>query len=169
MTPKISFSEAAITLERLCDEIDQSDLIADNVITIFKQSAEDLSSAVDRRLAYLKYAEAQIVTAKDMYDKWKDRADKFARVVERIKADTLATMKANPNLPYKGMLGAFRIQRNSQPSLIIEDEAVLLESSTWTIEKVELDKAQIKKALMGGIEIPSARLEYGEHLRIGVK
>ncbi len=169
MITKISFAEAAMTLEHLCDQIDSADVIADNIQTIFKQSTDDLSAAVNRRISYLKYAESQLEGAKQMRDKWNERATKFVKVIERIKTDTMATMKANPHLPYSGSMGKFSIRRNSQPSLIIEDDSYLRCNADWLEVKEEINKTAVKKALLDGQEITGVRLEYGEHLRIGVK
>ncbi len=169
MITKISFAEAATTLEHLCDQIDNADVIADNIQTIFKQSTDDLSAAVNRRISYLKYAESQLEGAKKMRDTWNARATKFVKVIERIKADTMATMKANPNLPYKGTLGVFSIRKNSQPSLIIDNETFVRCCADFIQVKEEIDKVSLKVALLNGQEITGVRLEYGEHLRIGVK
>ncbi len=165
----ISFAEAAQSLERLCEEIDNLPQLDDAIQAEFKDTKEELSKQVDRRISYIKYAESQIDISKNMRDEWIARVRKFELMLQRLKANSLDVIKSNPGLPYKGSYGYLRAQKNSHPTLILDDEDFLLETTGYQKEKIELDKHAIKIDLENGIEIPGARLIYGEHLRIGVK
>ena len=66
--------------------------------------------------------------------------------------------------------GIFKIarQRNSQPSLIVDIEAVDLPADFQKLT-VEVDTDALKAALNAGEKIKGARLELGEHIRIRVR
>lgn len=165
----ISFAEAAHSLETICQEIDSADDIDAAMQLIFQDSAQELSEQVDRRISYIKYAESQALTAREMRDEWETRMHKFDAIIGRLKLNTVKIIKENPGLPYKGRLGAFRVQKNSVPTLLIDDEEALLSIERYQRRPIFLDKSAVKRDLEQGIVIHEARLEYGEHLRIGIK
>lgn len=163
---KISFAEAANSLENICNEIDNLADIDEAIQLVFKETVDELAHAVDRRISYLEYADSQIYIAKKMRDSWVERIRKFETITQRIKSSTIETMKLNPNLPYKGELGSFRVQKNTQPSLIIRKEEALWMNPDWHKLESVLDKAAIKRDLLNGSVTEGAYLEYGDHLRI---
>ncbi len=165
----ISFYDAATNLERICEDIDYADDITQELKDVFAEANDNLTTAVDRRISYIKYCESQIDAALNMREEWNDRAKKFQKILERIKLETIDTIKANPNLPYRGEMGKLRVQRNSAPTLCI-DEANFAPSQNCYIEKISktLNKQMIIEELKAGNEISGAWLEYGEHLRIGL-
>lgn len=165
----ISFAEAANYLENLCLEIDNAEEIDAAMQMLFQDSAQELAHQVDRRISFIKYAESQVDAAKKMRDEWQERADKFDAMIDRIKSNTVSTIKANPGVPYKGKLGALRVQKNSVPSLVIDDEESLLSIQRYQRRPIYLDKGAVKRDLEQDLIVHGARLEYGEHLRIGVK
>lgn len=163
----ISLHEAASNLERICDNIDSVDDISAELQSAFVEAGQDLASSVDRRISYIKYCESQIDAARNMREEWDDRAKKFETILDRIKQDAIAAIKANPNLPYKGMLGKLRVQKNSTPTLVLTESFC---AGIYNVDKVitSLDKKAIIEDLKQGEEIPGAKLEYGEHLRVGL-
>lgn len=166
---KISLSEAAGLLEHLCDNIANSDQVDHTLELFFKTYMNNLSESVDRRISYIKYAESQIKMATEMRDSWDARIKRFNAVIERIKVNTIETMKGNPSIPYKGSFGSLSIRRNAQPSLVIQSEKELFYQKEFIIEKREINRAALKTSLLAGTNIPGASLEYGEHLRIQIK
>lgn len=162
----ISLHEAASNLERICDTIDSVDDISAELQSAFAEAGQDLASSVDRRISYIKYCESQIDAARNMREEWDDRAKKFETILDRIKQDAIAAIKANPNLPYKGMLGKLRVQKNSTPYLVLDPDFDIMPY----VVKLEprIDRSEIIKALKEGKEVPHAKLEYGEHLRVGL-
>lgn len=161
----ISMSEAATSLELLCDDIENTEDLTQAIQDLFKEKQEHLVEAVDRRIKYLEYAKMQIVHANAMAGQWMKRGEAMERLLDKMEQDTLAVIKASP-VPMKGRLGKLRAQKNSNPRLIVDetDEDLVL---FYTREKIikYLDKAAIKEDMQNGIVIKSARLEYGEHLR----
>ena len=164
----ISFFDAATTLEKICDQIDNSMEVTDMLRETFLESVDNLEAAVDRRISFIKYAESQIAAAKRMRDQWQDRAERFEKIVDSVEESTKMFMKSYPNMPYKGKLGSLRLQKNSVPALIIDREELDV-SDEYFVHHTTLNKSKIKEELMNGKDIEGARLEYGEHLRIGVK
>lgn len=163
----ISFYEASQRLEYMCDAVDSTE-ITDELIKDFAECKEDFSSAVDQRISYIKYCESQIDLATKMQNEWHDRASKFKNIIARIKQNTIDTINANPNLPYKGKLGSVRIQKNSVPALRY-DEDDFLHNERYRKISYSVDTQMLTRDLKQGIPVPGASLEWGEHLRISVK
>ena len=172
MIKKISFAEAALVLEQLCDEVEKAENIEDAFLSKFAESTHDLSEAVDRRISYIKYAESQIALCQQMKEQWHNRSKKFSKIIERLEANTMETIKANRKLLYKGQLGSFNIQKNSMPSLVLDNTDEFMErysNSIYVDQIPKINNSEIKKYLQAGEVLEGARLEYGEHLRISVK
>lgn len=165
----ISFYQAAERLEYICDQIENCAEISQELQKDFEEFKHDLAAAVDRRISYIKYCQSQIELAKKTRDEWHGRAAKFENILERIKANAMEVMRMNPGLAYKGNMGYMRLQKNTVPALVIEDEQDLLSLEQYQKASVLLDKSAVKKDLENGIVLKGARLEWGEHLRIGVK
>lgn len=185
MENKITFREAAEDMERLCDQIDdlEGDQIGVLVQELLKRSQENLADSVDRRISFIRYCESQEAKAREMRNVWETRLRKFEKLQEKIRLDTLATMKANPGISFSGTDEKFRVQKNSQPKLIHplsvhkeQFEVVEIDSFTtlmheYVLEKTVyiLDKEALKKDLKSGKNITGSSLEIGEHIRIGMK
>lgn len=163
----ISFAEAAQDLEALCEKIDEIEDVGPIIQQMFTRAQDDLKATVDRRIKFLKYAESQMTMAKKMRDQWGDRAQRFEKTIEYIKNDTLQTMKLNPNLPYRGSIGGFKVFRNSQPSIIYTDDFIPAEYIEESIV-VTTNKEKLRKDLLEGKEIPGCKLQYGEHIRVSL-
>lgn len=165
----ISFLEAATKLESLCAEIDDAEELTEQLKEEFDRDVENLAETVDKRISFIKYAESQIKLATEMQDQWIIRKKKFQTALESVKNSTMDMMKSAPNLPYKGNLGNFRIQKNSVPTLICNEEWFLNNDQCL---RASVDLGAVRDRIKRGDDkewpIEVARLEYGEHLRIGV-
>lgn len=163
--PRLDFSEASSLLEAMCADLENGD--APDFET-FKFAEGMLSNAVDKRIEYLHYADSQIEKAKVMAAQWSKRRRNFETLVENIKVEIFDAIKANPNLPYKGTLGSFKIQKN--PTCKLHFAASIPPSVDHFPDYVrtvkELDTGAMRADLQAGKEIPGASLEYGEHLRL---
>lgn len=167
----ISFLEAAIELERLCDKVDSIDEITPVIEKIFSAATSDLSESVDRRISFIKYAESQIESGKTMRDQWDARIKRFERILNDIKHQTTEVMKSSPNLPYKGQLGSLKVQKNSVPSLVFENADHFMRQyfySVYVDHVPKINNAEVKKYLQAGEILEGTKLEYGEHLRISI-
>ncbi len=165
----ISFSEAATNLEAMCLEIDTAEELTAAIQALFKESVQDLEKSVDRRISYIKYAESQIASAKESANQWVRRQRHFESMLEKIKQNTVEVIKANPGVPYNGSLGALKVQKNPAPSLIIEEGDLEKFPSQYLRTIQTLNRDAVKIDLMSGIEVDGAKLQWGEHLRIGLK
>lgn len=162
---KISLQEAAVNLERLCDEIECVDDITDQLQVLFGDAKLDLKDSVDRRIALINYANSQVEAAKEMCNGWANRRKKFETIIEHVKASTLNTMKAFPNLSYTGNLGSFQI-RKSPPSLVVHDRDKI--DNEFFIVELRIDHQKLKSALKDGREIQGVSLEQSDHVRISL-
>lgn len=166
---RLSFADAAAELEILCEHIESLDELDTAIHAAFSRSQDSLKDSIDRRIKFLKYAESQVAIAKGMRDEWSKRAFRFETTIERIKADTLGVMKANPDLPYKGTIGGFKRYKNSVPSLEMDENWA--EDPSYFVTKTisSLDKERLRADLKTGKEIPGVSLRYGEHVRVSTE
>lgn len=164
----ISFQEAAANLERICDTIDSAEEISEHLEAAFAGASSEFAYVVDKRISYMKYCESQISSAIDMIDQWTERAQRFQRILDRIKKDTINTVKANPSIPYRGKLGSIRVQRNSVPALVLDEAKFNGEKYVEVKTVIGINKTAVIQDLKKGEQIPGAKLEYGEHVRIGL-
>lgn len=164
MINKISFFDAASELERICEKIDTIEELDKELTEQFDQKLLSMKEMVDKRARYLLYAESQIKAAERLEFSWATRKKSFTKAYERIKANTLHTMKCYPDTHFNGTLGGFRIQKN--PKKLVIDETKL-DKDEWYIANLVRtpNKEAILKALVAGDTIEGARIEQGEHVR----
>lgn len=165
----ISFAEAATSLEALCAEIDTAPELTEAIKDLFVESVADLEKSVDRRISYIKYAESQIVAAKESAHQWVRRQRHFESMLEKIKQNTVEVIKANPGVPYKGNLGVLKVQKNPAPSVVLADDCLERIPSQYIRVIQTVNRDAVKEDLKNGIEVAGAKLEWGEHLRVGLK
>lgn len=185
MHTKLSFRECAEDMERLCDQIDdlEGEELGVLVLELLDRSKHTLQESVDRRIAFIRYCESQEAKARELRNAWEARLRKFEKLTEKIKTDTLETMKANPGVPFHGTHEKFRVQKNSQPKLVhpltlrkeqievveIDEFAPLLDTFIESKIVHVLRKDLLKDAIKQGFKQTGVSLEIGEHIRIGVK
>lgn len=165
---KITFEDAAVQLERLCEQVNSLTEITPFIQELFSESKEDLASAVDRRIRFIRYAESQIPYSEKMAKDWKRRAKSFETIVDSVERNTIEFMKAYPDLPYVGALGSLRVQKNP-PKLVFDNEDEFREKNTEFLlvkHTVDIDKDRIRKLLNEGKSIEGVRFEQGDQLRI---
>jgi hypothetical protein len=168
---KISMQEAAINLERICDDVENCDEIDPQLSSLFHAAELTLGDSIERRMNFLLYAQGQARHAGKLAHEWRNRERRFEYVIEKIKEDTLVTMKKYPNIPFSSMQGSFKIQRNSVPSLELISNFSEVAPLEYIVEKVEavVDCKKLKEDLTEGKQIDGASLKYGEHLRISLR
>lgn len=162
----ISFFDAASELEGLCDRIDALDELDPQVSAIFINYRSNLCAAIDKRISFINYAQSQSLLAKERGNEWHKRHKKFERIIEKLKDDTINVINSSPNLPYVGTLGTLKVQNNSMPSVVLEEN--ILNSEYFKIIKTP-DRQRVKDDLLNGVKVKGASLEYGKHLRIHLK
>ncbi len=169
MTDRLSFADAANELENLCQQIDETEEnLGELVSQLFNRAQDTLKDSIDRRIKFIKYAESQIIVAKDMRDEWAHRAQMFEKTIEYIKENTKQVIKMNPGLPMKGNIGGFKLYKNSMPSLHILPGA-RIPDQYWLYPMPVIDKVKMRDDLKKDIAVEGAFLEYGEHVRIGLE
>src|SRR3990167_1395036 len=102
---KISFADAALEVERICDEIEDLEEIDERVSSLFSEAIENLSETVDRRVRFLDYLDSQIKQATENVDIFHHRKKILEKTKDQVKQRTVETIKANPKLKFKGTLG----------------------------------------------------------------
>lgn len=161
----LSLADAAFELEKLCDAIDESGNLDEQVHALFQEHVESFEAEVDRRIKAIWYLESQRDKANAMIALWQKRLDKTVKALDGIKAHTMITLK-NYNRPFRGELGEIRIKRHSVPRLVIAVQSPELETYMEAKVTLVLDRPTLKKDLLAGLTVPGALLVHTESLRI---
>lgn len=161
----ISMGAAATQMEMLCDKLEKSEDITEEMRSLFADFQKDISKSVDWHIQCIEYLKSQVEHSGKIMGLWRARNAHATKILEDYKASTLGIVKSS-TVPMKGNLGKFIAVKNSKETLIVDenDEDI---KGFYTVEKVTsvLDKEAIRKDLANGITMKGARLEQGEHLR----
>lgn len=185
--PKISFSDAALSLAKICNEIDNAEscghLETDSQIDIllekeFSDALIAVTESVDKRKAFYAELVSKIDLAKGYRLKVDIEIDKYEKIKERLIAYTKHIVEAYPNIPFKDSFGKqLKVIDNHNPKLIVDfgDDNENQEQYTTRQEamapyffetrELNLDKEKIKADLVAGKKLSFAHLEYGKQLR----
>jgi hypothetical protein len=93
-----------------------------------------------------------------------DRKKARENRADGIKAYLKAQMEMQGKDKIQTPLLTISIQKNSQPSLIVEDVSKI--PASYQVVKYDLNNAKIKEDLQKGQEVPGCKLVQGNHLRI---
>lgn len=192
---KTPFHFAASELDALMDRIDQelehapASLLGgpnpiDTALVPFLESKRlELAEAVDRRIYFFQYLEDQIERGTKNREQWASYVKRLKDLYDRIEAKTIETMQLHPDLNYKGEAGQLKVQLNGAAklvtSLLLTNKSVsnivdleqireagvpdgYLESITYLV----LNKEKVIADLKNGLQLPWARLEKGNHLKV---
>lgn len=178
---KVPLALAAQNLATLMEAIDEGRL-DEAVIRLFNDQRLDLASAVDRRLCFFDICEKHIESLKDIARKYQTAAKQLENVMETLEKNTLDTMRLAPDVPYRGDLGSFRIQKNGAATVnvLFETDRKTISNAVdaQDIEKYAIDEKfydvhtyyslvmdRIRRAIEAGEDIRWAAINKGEHLR----
>lgn len=171
-TPKLSFTEAALELGRLMNEIDNYDGEIDQAfVKQFKGTLDDTMQSVDRRKAFYRELLSKIEMAKEFKEKISKQIETYQKVKERLIEHTKLIVNAHPDIIFRDSFGkALKVIKNPEPKLIIQTSIDPAAEEYWqpylrTSSVVELDKDKVKADLLRGDLLPFAHLEYGTQLR----
>lgn len=186
----ISLADVAYMVERFCEWLQEN---KDDEVSLGEwlngeiQGGEieiTLKESVDKRIRFKTYLDGAIPAAKDMRDMWANRVKALDRALEWWKNDTKFVLENSTCAQFKGSLGTLKLQNNSVRSLEVDIPKTSVTISnvigeigtefswvdprfTRTIAYKALNIDAIKMALEAGEVIPWARLEQGQHVRIG--
>ena len=123
---------------------------------------EEKSEILELKIRELESNEKKCKEIADFYNmKAKKREDKRKKLKEKI----IETMKALKTKKIETPTGTFTI-RNNTPSLIIDDMNLIPGKFITTVQTDKIEKAEIKKEIKKGIEIPGVHLETTQSLLI---
>lgn len=165
-TRYISFADAASNLERICQDIEHTDLhgIIEHELE-FHSAKESLAANVDRRYSYIQYLQSQIDFAEKERGSWAKRVGTLTAALESIRDHTLNTMLANPGLKFVGHFGGFQATR-SAPALEVFDVKKVPSEFKELKEEYVVDRASLKNHLIQGGSADGARLTQNMHIRM---
>ncbi len=182
--PQTSFFSAAVILAEICDKMDNSDEIDEEILAQFDTATTSLEESIDRRKFVVREAESKIELARSYKRSLDETIKKLQKVQERIIESTKTMVGLNPNIPFKDTLGnKLTVRKNSQPHLvlaldlregktvsnILDDASISLlgidEKYIKQVSYTTLNTEKVKSDLALGVEIPWASLHFGTHLR----
>lgn len=160
-----SMQDAAVDLERLCDEIENGVDLDAAIVELFAEKGQILADTVDKRIRYIEYLNGQIAHAQQVSQTWHKRKMRLSGILDTVRSNAIALVKTS-KVPLAGTLGKLRVVKNPTPALIYdENDENIKKLYTATRISLEFNKAILKQDLMDGLEVKGARLQYGEHLR----
>ena len=166
---------AAFALAEMCAALEDGATPDAVFVQHFKANELALAEAVDRRIAIRIQIKADLEAARAERASWDARVQQLKALDDRCDDMTVETMKAHPDLPYKGKLGRFALQKNP-PSVklafgekdVTEDMVTFFAIPEEFVKRtIEIKTAVVKDALKEGKPIPWAELNAdGVHLRV---
>lgn len=147
----------------LLDLLDNPEVPKEVIEAALEEIEGSFDDKADNIAKLIRSMEADIKGYKNEEDRLFSRRKALENKVKSLKEYLQSSMKALGKEEVKAKLFTLKIQTN-QPSLIIDDIDKLPKEYKKLVE--ESDKKKIKEDLLNNIEIPGARLERGESLRI---
>lgn len=181
--PKIPFSEAAASLAKICNQIDNAEpcneLETDSQIDEllekeFSDALTAVTESIDRRKAFYAELLSKIDLAKTFRDKVDNEIDKYIKIKERLIAYTKHIVEAYPDIPFKDSFGKqLKVIDNASPKLVFDQDlgaqlinsVAVLDALPYVKQINIIDNELLKKDLLAGKQVPFAHLEYGKQLR----
>lgn len=126
----------------------------------------DLTDKVEAYRYVVLNLQAQENAYKDEIAKLNAGKKSVSNNIDRLKNAVLGAMTATGQKSFKFDTGFVRVQKNSQPSVVLDIDPRHLPPEFQKIT-IEADTTAIKAFIKNGGEIKGVRLVDGEHLRIG--
>jgi hypothetical protein len=180
-------------LDEIAEQAEQKGEPAEELVARFQQFCSAHGEKVDRIGRFLRRMEAREQFCRSEAARLSDRARTAAGKVERTKNMVLYYLMSRDLKTIEGREFTLRVQKNSQDSVLITDEAVLpkcfcriearIPGIIWetalsllpdelaktlesTIQEARPDTDAIKAAEMRNEQVPGAEVRRGSHLRM---
>jgi hypothetical protein len=180
-------------LEEIQEQIEQEGQASNELVAHFRQFCEAHDEKVDRIGRFVRMMEAREQYCRGEAARLGDRARSVANKIERTKSMVLFYLMSREIRKIEGREFTLRVQKNSQDSVKITDEATLpmanrrvdarIDGVTWEtvlsclpegfadtlkvcVRETSPDTDAIKAAAMRGEEVAGANVRRGSHLRI---
>lgn len=168
---KIGLHQAAIEVTMVVNDIfnadtDDAEIIDRALQARFDDSLADVVSAVDRRKAFLRELESKITIARGLVSEAKDAIKSYQAIAERLTENTKQLVLKCPDVEFRDSLGKkLFVIDNPVPRIVVDEYEIDAYPHYYTKTVTQLDQSKIKAELLLGVELPWARLEYGQQLR----
>lgn len=134
------------------------------------EQLDKIETDIDEKLAaccrIVRTFEVNAKAVKEEADRLARKAAAFADAAKRIKENMHATLDVVGSASRKvDAVFTVRVQNNSQPSVVVDDLALVPANFDKQRER-EVDKTAIRDQLKKGVPVPGCRLVQGKHLRI---
>ena len=150
----------AIFLDSENNELDEK------TINDTKESVELLLEEKSEQLELiLKELEAKEERCKEIADFYVAKAKQANEKTKALKELILGAMQKLGTKKIETVTGTFTI-RNNTPSLIIDDENLILQKFTTFVQTKKIEKNEIKNEIKKGIKIPGVHLESTQSLLV---
>ena len=147
----------------LLDLLENPEVPAEVVQVALEEVEGNFEDKAENIIKLIKSVEGDIKAYKEEELRLSTRRKILENKVTNLKEYLESSLKAIGKKEIKGKLFTLRIQKNA-PSVVIDDLNTIPKEYLTVIEKI--DKTKLKEDLKNGLEIPGARLEASESLRI---
>jgi hypothetical protein len=150
--------------ERAFDESDDDGLIPANIAKAMQAAEMAFDEKVENALYLIRSWESDELGYKIEEERLAKQRQRIARRREALKDYIKAEMEAVGKDKIRGVILSARLQRNSQPSVQVVDEAKIPDKFFRIIR--EVDKRAIVDATKAAEQVDGVVVETGKHLRI---
>ena len=147
----------------LLDLLENPEVPADIIQTALEEVEDNFQDKAENIIKLIKSVEGDIKTYKEEELRLSTRRKVLENKVANLKEYLECSLKAIGKTEIKGKLFTLKIQKNA-PSVVIDDFNTIPKEYLKVVE--EVDKKKIKEDLKNGLDIPGAKLESSESLRI---
>ena len=165
-----SISEELINLSQLLDEnVDENGEINPEYLARLEESENKITDKTDNYVGFLMSIEADVDKIKSIIEKLQATVARKEKTKENLKKYVLNVMERLGKDTLDGTIGQLKITKST--ATIIEDETKLPEKfrkveQIPASERITYPKADIKKAIESGEEVPGAHLEFRKDVKI---
>lgn len=154
----------AALFELACDEADDEGQVGRDFVEALKRLEDEINFKLESCCRLWRSLDAQLLGVKTERERLAKRERALENRLQSLKDYLKDSLIANGI--QKRQVGIFnlRLQKNSQASVVIEDEK-LLPADAFVAPPPQLSKLWIREAIESGKEVPGAYLETGQHVR----
>ena len=160
--------ELQSTFNQVMDLIDDPDANLEVLESVLQEIEGEFDQKIEGCVMMVKNMEAETVGIKAEIDRLSARKKALDNRIDGLKGYMLMQMTLLAKDKIKTPDGLFTVARQKSPASVVVHNANEITDKFFVIipEQKQIDKLNIKDALVGGEEVPGCELQQGYHLRI---
>lgn len=155
----------AALLDLACDTSDDDGRISPEFVELLAAIEGSIDEKLQAYWRMMKNLDAQHAAFENEAKRLAAKAKALDQHYEYLRANVKDTLDKKGVLKWEQGVAKFRIQKNSTPSVVIDDEPAI-PADYYVQPPPQLDKRFIVEAIKSGKTVPGAHLEVGSHVRL---